>query len=81
MAEKSEVKIILSDFMLDIVLSGLNTLKTLKELKLLLLPPKRWGSQAVITIIKSKIFHPSLRYAFLFNINPNPIILRLISTV
>ena len=39
-AEKSEVSMILRDLMLEIVLSGLKTLKTLKELKLLLSPPK-----------------------------------------
>ena len=38
-AEKREVKIILSDFILDIVLRGLRTLKTLKELMPLLFPP------------------------------------------
>ena len=39
-AEKSEVSMILRDLMLEIVLSGLKTLKTLRELKLLLSPPK-----------------------------------------
>ena len=59
-AEKSEVSMILRDLMLEIVLSGLKTLKTLRELKLLLSPPEMLGSQAVITIMKSKIFQPSL---------------------
>ena len=38
-AEKREFKIILSDFILEIVLRGLSTLKTLKELMPLLFSP------------------------------------------
>ena len=59
-AEKSDVSIILSALMLEIVLSGLNTLRTLKEFNLLFVPPEdSLGSQAVITIIKSNIFQGS----------------------
>lgn len=60
-AEKREVSMILSDLMLDIVLSGLRTLRTLKELNPLFYPPIILGNHAVKTIIKSKIFQPSLK--------------------
>jgi len=52
----------LSAFILDMVLRGLKTLKTLKEFKLLLFSPdESLGSHAVVTIIKSSIFHGSYK--------------------
>lgn len=61
-AEKSDVRITLNDLIVDIVLSGRSTLNTLNELKLLLPPPStKRGNHAVTTIVKSKIFHPSLK--------------------
>lgn len=62
MAENNEVNIILSALILDMVLSGLKTLSTLNEFKLLLLLPyESFGSHAVITITKSNIFQGSYK--------------------
>lgn len=61
-AENREVSMTLSDLMLDIVLSGLRTRRTLKELNpSLVSPPMILGSQAVPTMMKSRIFQLSLR--------------------
>lgn len=47
-----------------IVLSGLKTLRLLKDCKFKNeLPPKTNGKREETTIQKSRTFHPSLRYA------------------
>ena len=80
-AENKDVRITLSDFMLEIVLSGLRTRRTLNELNPLFYPPIILGNQAVNTIAKSKIFQLSLKYAYFEKIKPIPMILILISVV
>lgn len=60
-AENKEFKITLKAFILEIVLRGLSTLKTLNEL-ILLEPPEllNLGNHPVKIIVISKIFHVSL---------------------
>ena len=72
----------------DIVRNGLKTRNVLKLLKsneldyyFWLKRFKRFGIWALTTIIKSNIFHVSRIYAFLWNIKPNPMIFKNISTV
>jgi hypothetical protein len=65
---------------LVIVLRGLKTLIALKLLTEKFIVTTI-GKSDVLTIIKSKIFHASFKYAFGENMNPKAIIFILISIV
>ena len=71
----------LKAFIEDIVLKGLKTLKDRNTFKFTLLLFKRYGIYPVVMIVKSNIFHASLKYEFLFKIKPNPTIFSIISIV
>jgi hypothetical protein len=66
-----------------IVLKGLSTLRVLRDFILGILGNEVDVIQSIKprnTIIKSKIFQPSLKYAFLWNTRPIPIIFKVAST-
>lgn len=62
------------------VLKGLNILNALKEAKLEFEPPDNSDTSDDTTIVKSKIFQLSLKYAPLLKKNPIPIIFKVAST-
>ena len=78
-AENNVYKITFSSWIVLIVLRGLNTRRDRNADKFTEEVPKTKGIKEVTTMIKSKKFQPSLKYAPLLKINPKPMIFRLIS--